>query len=266
MKQTHTSSTLLSFSMSNPETHRRPQILRSLPHQQSQTQQLMAPHSKQALANCPIRLMVIKPSHQPIPIHPLPLHHLNHLIDLLRPEIPTRTSYPMLRRELRTSFQLRWMRRVVGGIDVELLHRQVERADLDVLLYDPHGDEVPVQAQDLGRGVVAGFDGGEDCGCVASQLGYRESKHVSERILSFATERYGLPTSILRVGQIAGPLKENGGAWHETEWFPTLVKTSRNLGLIPTTISDINWIPVDTLATVMLELVHHATKNSISQV
>ena len=101
---------------------------------------------------------------------------------------------------------------------------------------------------------------------VASQLGYGESKHVSERILSFANERCGVPTSILRVGQIAGPLKENGGAWHETEWFPTLVKTSKNLGLIPDTIPDINWIPVDTLATIMLELVHYATKNSISQV
>jgi thioester reductase-like protein len=101
---------------------------------------------------------------------------------------------------------------------------------------------------------------------VASQLGYGEYKYVSERILSFATERCGVLTSILRVGQIAGPLKENGGAWHETEWFPTLVKTSKNLGLIPDTIPDINWIPVDTLATVMLELVHHATRNSISQV
>ena len=101
---------------------------------------------------------------------------------------------------------------------------------------------------------------------VASQLGYGESKHVSERILTFATERCGVPTSILRVGQIAGPLKKNGGSWHATEWFPTLVKTSKNLGLIPDTIPDINWIPVDTLATVMLELVHHAIKNDVSQV
>jgi thioester reductase-like protein/aryl carrier-like protein len=101
---------------------------------------------------------------------------------------------------------------------------------------------------------------------VASQLGYGESEHVSERILSFATKRCRVPTSILRVGHIAGPLKENGGAWHETEWFPTLVKTSKNLGLIPDIIPDINWIPVDTLAIIMLELVHHATKNSISQV
>ena len=72
--------------------------------------------------------------------------------------------------------------------------------------------------------------------------------------------------SILRVGQIAGPLQSNGGKWHETEWFPSLVKTSKSLNLIPDSIPDINWIPVDRLATIMLELVHHNVKHDLSLV
>jgi thioester reductase-like protein len=101
---------------------------------------------------------------------------------------------------------------------------------------------------------------------VASELGYGESKHVSERILTFAAERCGAPASILRVGQIAGPLKRNGGSWHETEWLPSLVKTSKSLGLIPDSVPDINWIPVDRLATIMVELMHHGVENSIFEV
>ena len=101
---------------------------------------------------------------------------------------------------------------------------------------------------------------------VASELGYGESKHVAERILTFATERCGVPASILRVGQIAGPVKRNGGAWHETEWLPSLVKTSESLGLIPDVVPDINWIPVDRLATIMLELVHHDVGRYVSEI
>lgn len=40
---------------------------------------------------------------------------------------------------------------------------------------------------------------------VAQAMGYAESKHVSECILSIASEKSGVPISILRVGQIAGP-------------------------------------------------------------
>ncbi|KAK5147071.1 hypothetical protein LTR04_000921 [Oleoguttula sp. CCFEE 6159] len=101
----------------------------------------------------------------------------------------------------------------------------------------------------------------EDYG-VASQLGYGESKHVSERILSNASERSGVPTSILRVGQIAGPLKRNGGDWNKTEWLPCLVKLSLSMRLFPQTLPPIDWIPVDELAAIILEIVHGRARSN----
>jgi nucleoside-diphosphate-sugar epimerase len=45
---------------------------------------------------------------------------------------------------------------------------------------------------------------------VAQDFGYGESKHVSERILQIAKARSGVPASVLRVGQVAGPTTING--------------------------------------------------------
>ena len=98
---------------------------------------------------------------------------------------------------------------------------------------------------------------------VAQEIGYGESKHVSERILDIAAVQAGVPVTILRVGQIAGPLATDGGEWNKTEWVPCLVKTSKTLGLIPDSIPDIDWIPVDNLANIVLELVHYGAFNPI---
>ncbi|KAI9879042.1 MAG: hypothetical protein M1830_009784 [Pleopsidium flavum] len=90
---------------------------------------------------------------------------------------------------------------------------------------------------------------------VAQEMGYGESKNVSERILGVANEECGVPVSILRVGQIAGPLMAKG-VWNKDEWLPSLIKTSKSLSSLPSYIPDIDWIPVDKLATIILEIVH----------
>ncbi|TKA57030.1 hypothetical protein B0A49_10497 [Cryomyces minteri] len=77
---------------------------------------------------------------------------------------------------------------------------------------------------------------------VAQSQGYGESKHVSERILQIAAERCGTQVTILRVGQIAGPL-HGGGSWNKSEWLPSLVRTSKELGLIPDSLPDVDWVP-----------------------
>ncbi|GLA21562.1 putative NRPS-like protein biosynthetic cluster [Aspergillus niger] len=86
--------------------------------------------------------------------------------------------------------------------------------------------------------------------------GYGESKHVAERICATASERAGVPTTILRVGQVAGPTSCSG-VWNRQEWLPTLIATSKSTGRIPTSLGSgpVNWIPVDTLATIILELI-----------
>lgn len=75
--------------------------------------------------------------------------------------------------------------------------------------------------------------------------GYGESKHVSERICHEASRRSGVPTTILRVGQIGGPTTEKG-AWNRQEWLPTIVATSKSMGKVPSTLGSapVDWIPV----------------------
>lgn len=76
--------------------------------------------------------------------------------------------------------------------------------------------------------------------------GYAESKHVAERLCYAASDKVGIPTTVLRVGQIAGPTTRRG-RWNSREWIPALVQSSISLGQIPSTMggaNEINWIPV----------------------
>lgn len=87
-------------------------------------------------------------------------------------------------------------------------------------------------------------------------MGYAQSKYVVEKILSIAGERCGVPFSVLRLGQIAGPVTTSGN-WPETEWFPALPKTSESLSLIPNFLPPVDWIPIDILSVAIVEMVHH---------
>jgi nucleoside-diphosphate-sugar epimerase/acyl carrier protein len=75
--------------------------------------------------------------------------------------------------------------------------------------------------------------------------GYSESKFISERICALASTLSGVPTTIHRVGQIAGPTTEHG-LWNKQEWLPSLVATSKTLGKVPTELGNmpVDWIPV----------------------
>ncbi|KAF3899511.1 Non-canonical non-ribosomal peptide synthetase [Trichophyton interdigitale] len=90
---------------------------------------------------------------------------------------------------------------------------------------------------------------------VTLNQGYGQAKHVCERICH-AASRAGVPTTILRLGQIAGPTTEEG-AWNSTEWLPSIVATSKSIAKIPKTLGSmsVDWIPVDTLATIIIEIV-----------
>ena len=91
---------------------------------------------------------------------------------------------------------------------------------------------------------------------VAQKIGYGESKHVAEEVISRACGESGIRANVLRVGQIAGPVGEQGGKWNETEWMPAMIKTSKALGCVPERIMAVDWIPVDTLADIILEICH----------
>lgn len=89
----------------------------------------------------------------------------------------------------------------------------------------------------------------------AASLGYGQSKVVSSSVLDQARER-GLRAAVIRVGQIAGPLGR--GVWNQREWFPTLLKSSAGMGLLPSELGGlgarVDWLPVEAVAQVVTRI------------
>ena len=53
-------------------------------------------------------------------------------------------------------------------------------------------------------------------------MGYGESKYVAELLLEAGAEKCGVPAVICRVGQLAGPVKNEKGMWNKQEWLPSV--------------------------------------------
>ena len=85
-------------------------------------------------------------------------------------------------------------------------------------------------------------------------MGCGESKLIAENILGKAATQSGVPTSILRIGQIAGSTQVTDAAWPEKEWFPGSVKTCRSLYMVPEGLPSVEWIPVNFVARIVWEL------------
>ncbi len=87
--------------------------------------------------------------------------------------------------------------------------------------------------------------------------GYGQSKAITSDLLYYASSQCGLRGAIVRLGQVAGPVKRNSGAWNTNEWLPSLVRTSHTLGAVPGTIpllNKVDWIPVNNAARILVEL------------
>ncbi|KAJ0161032.1 Carboxylic acid reductase, partial [Colletotrichum tanaceti] len=86
--------------------------------------------------------------------------------------------------------------------------------------------------------------------------GYGRSKLVSSLILDEATRRAGVPTAVVRVGQVAGPVSRDG-VWNRQEWLPTIVASSKYLGVLPADLgamTTVNWTPIEGIARLILEV------------
>ncbi|KAK1976536.1 thioester reductase domain-containing protein [Colletotrichum cereale] len=86
--------------------------------------------------------------------------------------------------------------------------------------------------------------------------GYGRSKLVASLILDEATRRSGVPTAVVRVGQVAGPASEHG-VWNRQEWLPTIVASSKHLGVLPGDLgamTTVNWTPIEGIANLVLEV------------
>ncbi|KAL4885875.1 hypothetical protein BJY04DRAFT_230133 [Aspergillus karnatakaensis] len=92
-----------------------------------------------------------------------------------------------------------------------------------------------------------------------ADAGYAESKYIAERLIDHASTKLGLRSTILRLDQVAGPAKSTG-RWNRNDWVPALVRGSRELGIIPDSLGlgseggDIDWLPIDTAAEVIVEI------------
>lgn len=85
-----------------------------------------------------------------------------------------------------------------------------------------------------------------------SYTGYGASKLVGERIVQAAVERYGAKATILRIGQAVGDTK--AGIWNDTEAFPLIIRSALTMGILPEIEMACKWLPVDTLAQAILEI------------
>ena len=95
-----------------------------------------------------------------------------------------------------------------------------------------------------------------------AHMGYAESKFTAEVILAAAVKNANLPISILHVGQIAGSISPTDPPWPNQEWFPSLVKTSKAIDLLPHELPAIDWIPIDKLASSIIQIMFHDIKSA----
>lgn len=71
-------------------------------------------------------------------------------------------------------------------------------------------------------------------------FGYGEAKWIGEQILLTAAKETSLQPIIVRPGQITS---NKAGYWKETEWFPSIVKSSKTLGVLPDLVGNVTWMP-----------------------
>lgn len=98
-----------------------------------------------------------------------------------------------------------------------------------------HADAVPIGSKENKIGQEAHLAQPDR----AIGIGYAESKWVSEQILQRASKATPLSSTVARCGQMTGG---QSGAWNEHEWFPSLVKSSLTLRMLPEAEGVATWI------------------------
>lgn len=90
----------------------------------------------------------------------------------------------------------------------------------------------------------------------ASAMGYGQSKLVTERLAARYAERFGVPVTIARVGQIAGDSIH--GTWNTSEHLPLMIKAIETLRAMPDHYMSVDSLPVDVVAETMTTLLTSA--------
>ncbi|KAK8119240.1 uncharacterized protein PG998_003866 [Apiospora kogelbergensis] len=96
-------------------------------------------------------------------------------------------------------------------------------------------------------------------------MGYGQAKLVSEKILERAVAVSGLRAAVCRIGVVAGPVERPEGLWNRHEYIPALINSSAYIGLLPENFpgrDSVDWLPVDKVAPILLEILDSLTKSS----
>lgn len=91
--------------------------------------------------------------------------------------------------------------------------------------------------------------------------GYAESKHVASLILAKAAAQCGVPSTVVRCGQLAGP-RDRGPEWNKHEWLPSIILTSQAMGVLPEQLGNqdtVDWVPIDLAAKSIVEIAESRT-------
>lgn len=77
-------------------------------------------------------------------------------------------------------------------------------------------------------------------------IGYTESKLIAEEMCRLASTKWGLPTTVYRIGQIAGSSSGNGVVWDRNQWLPSIMHSSKLIRKVPNSLgpAEVTWMPV----------------------
>lgn len=90
----------------------------------------------------------------------------------------------------------------------------------------------------------------------ALEQGYAESKAVAESLCGILSKRTTSRIAIHRVGQLGGPSTPSAGVWNPRDWFPSLLRSSHTMRMIPNSLGPlrVDW----------LQIVHTHTSSGIN--
>ncbi|KAK4942016.1 putative NRPS-like protein biosynthetic cluster [Elasticomyces elasticus] len=91
--------------------------------------------------------------------------------------------------------------------------------------------------------------------------GYTQSKLVAEYVLQRAMESFDARTSVLRIGQIVGDTRL--GLWNESEAAPLMIRSALTLDCLPLLDMKCSWIPVDFLASAIVDLTRFTRREEL---
>lgn len=86
----------------------------------------------------------------------------------------------------------------------------------------------------------------------AQNMGYAQSKLVTEHIVDRAAKATGMSARVLRVGQIVADTKY--GVWNATEAIPMIFQTAETIEALPKLDENPSWTPVDIVADSVIEM------------